>query len=110
MCVLGSGETQCGLQGDLARSAAQKVGSANYMRDALGSIVDDDRQLICEQTVAPSDDEVTRIKGKVRGLGSLQPLLERNRAGCYQEADCRRAAGGPHSVAAPTKVEQLIGR
>jgi len=110
MCVLGSGQTQCSLQGDLARSAAQKVGATYDMRDFLGGIVDDDRQLICKQTVAPADDEVTRIKGKLRGLQSLQPVHERNRAGCYQKTDRRRTVRSPHAVATPTKVEQLVGR
>jgi hypothetical protein len=109
MCVLGSGQTQCGLQGYLARSAAQKVGTAYDVRDVLGSIVDDDRQLICKQTVAPADDEVTRIEGKLRGLQSLQAVLELDRAGRDSEADRGRSIRRPHSVATPTGVVQLVG-
>ena len=109
MCVLGSGQTQCSLQGDLARSAAQKVGTAYDVRDVLGSIVDDDRQLICKQTVAPTDHEVTRIAGKVRGLHSLQPVREFDRAGRYAKADGEGPVGGPYTVATPTGVVELVG-
>src|SRR6185436_19033178 len=108
MCVHGSGQTQCGLQGYLARSAAQEVGTAYYVRDILGSIVDDDRQLICKQTVAPTDHEVTRIAGKIRGLQSLQLVCECDRAGRDPEPDGGRSVRCPHTVATPTRVVQLV--
>jgi hypothetical protein len=71
MCVLGSGQTQCGLQGNLARRAGQEVGAAHDMRDVLSGVVDDDCQLISEQTVAPADHEVA---GRARQLRSLRTL------------------------------------
>jgi hypothetical protein len=80
------------------------------VRDVLGSIVDDDRQLISEETVTAADDEVTRIAGKVRGPQSLQPVLERDDPGCDSESDRERPVGCPHSVATPTGVVQLVGQ
>ncbi len=106
---IGSGQTQCSLQGDLARSAAEEVGTAHDVRDALSRIVDDDRQLICEQAVAAADDEVTRIAGKIRCLQSLQLVVECDRAGRDPEADRERPVRRPHSVATPTGVVQLVG-
>ncbi len=108
MCVLGSGQTQCGLQGHLTRSAAQKIGTAYDVRDVLGSIVDDDRQLIRKQTVTPTDHEVTRIAGKIRGLQSLQLVGECDRSGRDPEPDGGRSVRCPHSVATPTGVVQLV--
>ena len=64
-----AGQAQAPLQQDLARGAAQQVGAAHDVGDALGGIVDHDRQLICEQTVATAQDEVTDRRGKSTSAG-----------------------------------------
>ena len=96
------------LQGDLARSAAEKVGAAHDVSDVLGRIVDDDCQLICEQAVTAADDEVAGVACQLSGLQSLQPVVESDRAGRDPEPDRERAVRRPHSVATPTGVVQLV--
>src|SRR5687767_7800432 len=110
MCVHGSGQAQCTLQGNLARRAAEKVGAAHDVCDTLVSIVDYHRELICEQSITAADDEVTRIAGKVRCLRSLQEVGESDGAGPDPEADRERTVRRPHTVETPTGVVQLVRR
>ena len=59
--------------------------------DALGGIVDDDRQLIGKQAVATADDEVTRIARQRSDVcNPCSRSVERDRAGRDAEADRER--------------------
>ena len=61
MIVSGNRKPERANQQQLPRSRLQQIGAAHDLRDLHGSVVDDDRQLICGNIVAPPDHEVAEI-------------------------------------------------
>src|SRR6185503_17727283 len=105
MCVLRSGQTQCTLQDLLARGAAEEVGAAHDVSDALSRIVDHDRQLICEQRISATDDEIACFCRDIADLRALQKILERSQPRRDTQAKSRRTVRCAHTVATPTGIE-----
>ena len=76
--IIGGGKAELPLQIDLARRRIQQVYAADDLRNFLVGIVDDDREVVCNQAVAPPDNKVPGQRFKVLLLGSLQQIVECN--------------------------------
>ena len=91
-------------------SAAEQVGAAHDVRDALSGVVDDDRQLIGKQAVATADDEVTDVS---RDRSAVCDPCSRSSNAIVPdgdpEADRERPVRRSHAVATPTGIVQLVG-
>lgn len=69
-------KSQQSLQPDLARRGVEEIDTSNHVRHALIGIVDDDGELVGNQTVAATDDEVTGIRVEVEPRFGLPAVLD----------------------------------
>jgi hypothetical protein len=63
---------------NLPRRRFQQISSAHNFRDAHGGIVDDDRQLVSGNIVAPPNDEVAKIASGRNPLGAEMQVVEQD--------------------------------
>ena len=54
----------------------QKIDSADDFSDPLVVVIDDDRQMVCDQTISPQDHEIAGLRFKVLAMSSLKHIDE----------------------------------
>ncbi|MCY1381707.1 hypothetical protein D9M69_696460 [compost metagenome] len=69
-------EAQQFLEVELARGRVQQVGAAHHLVDALPGVVQDHRQLIGVEAVAPANDEVAHFAAQVLAVLALHAVDE----------------------------------
>lgn len=109
MCVRRLSKGEGALNDYLARRAGEEVGAAHHVGDALIGVVHDDGQLICEQSVAPMDDEIATLRCEVNFDGTLKGILEPNCPIWDAEAERYTPFWCARAVTAPSWVEKLLG-
>src|SRR5690606_29473017 len=65
------------LQVPLSRHAFEQIAASNDRRDALLGVIDDDREVVSRQPVAPPDHVIAIAEPRRRDDSTLEPVLER---------------------------------
>src|SRR5439155_3464928 len=93
-------QPELALQPDLARRRCKQISAAHYMRDLLGSVVDDDRELIGEDAVGALDDEIADVAIQALLLPTLQAVVKTHRLASNQESPRATLATRRDTIAA----------
>ena len=100
-------QPELALQPDLARRRCKQISAAHYMRDLLGSVVDDDRELIGEDSVGALDDEIADVAIQALLLPTLQAVVKTNRLAANHESPRAALAARRDTVAAGAGIPAL---
>ena len=108
MQVSRSGKSEQALQQDLARRRLQQVGAPHDVGHMLLRIVDDDRELVGVQRVAPLEDEIADVARDVLRDAALHAILEDDRFGCDAQALGGGHVGRDRGVAAGSRIDRAF--
>ncbi|OGA16640.1 MAG: hypothetical protein A3I63_11475 [Betaproteobacteria bacterium RIFCSPLOWO2_02_FULL_66_14] len=98
-------ESQEPLQEDLPRGRVEQIRSAHDIRHALIGVVHHHRELVGEQAIGPTKNEITNLAGdRLRNL-SLHAIGEYDRFGFRPKAHRARRAARCETLAAGARVD-----
>ena len=72
------GQLERAIEEQLPKSRAEQIGTAHHLGDALGGIVDHDRELVGRDVVLAPDHKITKVRARHRVLrtGTLIEKLQ----------------------------------
>src|SRR5439155_22470032 len=100
-------QPELALQPDLARRRCQQISAAHYVGDRLGSVVDDDRELIGEDSAGALDDEIADVAIQALLVPTLQAVVKTDRLAGNQESPRAALAARRDAVAAGAGILAL---
>jgi hypothetical protein len=69
-------KTKQTLKPALSRGSAQEVVTADNIRDPIGCVINDDREVVGPCTISPAQDEVANLLGDILRDSPRSPILK----------------------------------
>ncbi|SRR5690554_3091846 len=108
MCVLGVRKAENVLKRELAGRARKQIGAPYDFRDPLRGIVYNDSELIGEQSIATTHDEVATLRCEINCNWTLGLILEADGLFRSAKANRERSIRRADTAAAPAGVVQFF--